>query len=117
MAWFLKKYSACLLALAISLGGNVSFAATAQDAVNACKGFPDVEWPRNCQSYFLTILEIIESDDPALNPDGPLCVDQDVPLSEIISKVIVWIENNPSQNGISVFNATHRALSPDSRCD
>lgn len=116
MAWFIGKPATALLALVLSLAGSVSFAATAEEAVKGCKGYPDVEWPRNCQSYFLTILDYIESEDPTLNPEGPLCVAEDLPLSEIISRVIVWIENNPDQKNTPLFDATHKALSAEFKC-
>ena len=105
-----------LVCLLVMMAGSLH-AATAEEALKGCKGFPDVERPNTCRSYFLTILDYIRSDDPAVNPKGALCVEDDVPLDEIIHIIVSWIEDHPSSKGVSLFDAAHNALEQKFECD
>ena len=112
-----NKLKPTLLALLLCVGGSVSLAATAEEALKGCKGYPDVEMPNTCRAYFMAILEAIDSEDPMINPRGPLCIDDDIPVAEIIATTTAWIESNPAQSEIALFHAVHSALSAEFQCD
>lgn len=118
MPWYgLKTISIySLVCLLVMMGGSLH-AATAEEALKGCRGFPDAERPNTCRAYFLTILDYIRSDDPTVNPKGALCVYEDVPLDEIIHIVVTWIENHPTSKGFSLFDAAHNALAQQFKCE
>ena len=118
MSKAMKKldFKATSLGLFFALVGSASIAATAEEALIGCKGYPDVDRPNTCRAYFTSMLDFIESEDPMLNPNGVLCVDDDTPIAEIIAITIRWIEDNPEQKDIALFHAVHNALSPRFQC-
>jgi hypothetical protein len=99
-----------------ALIGSASYAATAEEALEDCKNFPDARTPVTCEAYFEEIMNYIGSSDPMSNPKGPLCLDEHLSPADVIPLVIDWIENHPDDRSISLFDATHNALSPRFKC-
>ena len=98
------------------MAGGAVYAATADEALKGCDGYPDALAPALCEAYLADIMILIESDDRLINPEGRLCLDEALTPADVIPIVVDWIKDHPGQRAISVFEATHRALAPQYRC-
>ncbi len=96
--------------------GSPSYAATAEEALKGCENFPHSLAPRLCEAYFRDIMMFLGSDDRMANPNGRLCLDEDLTPADVIPIVVDWIKEHPGQRSITVFDAAHKALSPQFSC-
>jgi hypothetical protein len=112
----IKKLLMVPLVLAILVAPTISSAATAEEALLGCKGYPDASHPKNCEAYFEIGRDYLLSDDPAVNPKGKLCLEESLTLSDMIALVISWIEEHPDQASASLYEAMHSALSTRFAC-
>lgn len=93
-----------------------SWAVTGGEIVGMCKDFPDGPTARSCELYVRSMIEFVNSGDKLVSPKGRLCVGENVPISEVVSKINAWLAAHPELHEAKGYDATFGALAQEYKC-
>ena len=83
-----------LVATALILYGvGPAIAASGQDLVDWCMGYPDSPRPNLCVAYVRSGMQLVNEGD--LGSDRPACFPEDVPVADVIAVSLDWLEAHP----------------------
>lgn len=91
----MKCFAVAVLSLCLVAPASVSQAATGQDLIDWCAGYPDSEKPNLCAGYVRETVNLLNKGEVI---DGMVaCVPDDVPNATVIETAYDWLSRHPER--------------------